>query len=277
MSDSSPKTTWPAVIAEAAKAAGMSLPQATQRGMGSVLWRSPAGDRFVSFRPLLGMPPDPNNAEARWSLWHDENDRPRSALVFHLPLRPVSELAPQVASVLQGWLLQQWSDQAAEQHVTAFAKVEIPPETSEPVANEVLALRESWVRSDPRERRLGNSCGHQVSFDVEVESRWQSGTFADAGAARPILRLARPQLVRRSHMGSTHGRRGCASGKSPRATPMRTPGPTRHPRSLRSFSPGGTSTPSVPPIPNSPMSSWSVRGMTSSFPGTNPRRKLVRS
>src|SRR6266566_4374227 len=127
MSDSSPKTTWPAVIAEAAKAAGMSLPQATQRGMGSALWRSSAGDRFVSFRPLLGMPPDPENARARWSLWHDENDRPRSVLVFHVPLRPIPELIPQVASALQGWLDRQWSDQAAEQHVSAFAETEVPP------------------------------------------------------------------------------------------------------------------------------------------------------
>ena len=67
MRDSSPKTTWPAVIAEAAKAEGISLPQATQRGMGSVLWRNPANHRFVSFRPVLGIPPDPNNAKARWS------------------------------------------------------------------------------------------------------------------------------------------------------------------------------------------------------------------
>src|SRR5205809_310278 len=126
MRDSSPRTTWPAVIVEAAKAAGMSLPQATQRGMGSVIWRNSGGDRFVSFRPLLGMPPDPENAKARWSLWHDEKDQSRSTLVFHLPLRPVPELTLQVASVLHGWLLEQWSDQAAEQHVTAFAKTEIP-------------------------------------------------------------------------------------------------------------------------------------------------------
>src|SRR5271154_7008467 len=110
MSDASPKTTWPSVIAEAAKAAGIALPQATQRGMGSVLWRNSAGNRFVSFRPLLGRPPDPKNARAHWSLWHDENDRPRSVLVFHVPLRPTSELAPQVASVLRGWLLDEWSD-----------------------------------------------------------------------------------------------------------------------------------------------------------------------
>src|SRR5271168_59442 len=99
MGDSPPKTTWPAVIAEAAKAEGMSLPQATQRGMGSVIWRNSAGDRFVSFRPLLGMPPDLENAKGRWSLWHEKNDRPRSALVFHLPLRPVPELTLRVAFV----------------------------------------------------------------------------------------------------------------------------------------------------------------------------------
>jgi hypothetical protein len=104
--------------------------------MGSVLWRNSAGDRFVSFRPLLGLPPDPQNGRAQWSLWHEENDQPRSVVVFHVPLRPVSELAPQVASVLQGWLLEQWSDQAAEQHVAAFAKVDIPPKEPERVANE---------------------------------------------------------------------------------------------------------------------------------------------
>jgi hypothetical protein len=128
MSDS-PKMTWPAVIAEATKAAG--LPQAAQRGMGSVIWRNVARDRFISFRPLLGKPPDSKNARALWSLWHDENDQPRSVLVFQVPLRPDTKLTSQVVSVLKGWLLDQWSDQTAEQHVAAFAKVEIPPEVPE--------------------------------------------------------------------------------------------------------------------------------------------------
>jgi hypothetical protein len=61
-------TTWPAVIAEAAKAKGIPLPPATQRGMGSVLWRNAAGDRFISFRPLSGIPPDPKNGRALWAL-----------------------------------------------------------------------------------------------------------------------------------------------------------------------------------------------------------------
>jgi Zn-dependent peptidase ImmA (M78 family) len=175
MSDSSANSTWPAVIAEAAKAPGMSLPEATQRGMGSVLWRNPAGDRFVSFRPLLGMPPDPNNAKARWSLWHDENDQPRSVLVFHLPLRPVSELALQVASVLQGWLLEQWSDQAAEQHVTAFAKVEIPPESSEPVANE------HWLCENHGFGVILESDGWEIRAGTRSLSTWKSKVDGSRG------------------------------------------------------------------------------------------------
>ena len=185
MSDSSPKTTWPAVIAEAAKAAGMSLPPATQRGMGSVIWRNFAGDRFVSFRPLLGMPPDPENARARWSLWHDENDRPRSALVFHLPLRPVSELAPQVASVLQGWLLQQWSDKVAEQHVTAFAKVEIPPETLEPVADKY------WLCENHEFGVILERDGWEIRAGTRSLSTWKSKVDDSRGRLMTLEQLDR--------------------------------------------------------------------------------------
>ena len=160
MCESSPKMTWAAIVAEAAKVAGISLPQPTQRGMGSLIWRNPAGDRFVSFRPLLGVPPDPENARSRWSLWHDETDRPRSVLAFDLPLRPVSGLAHQVASVLQGWLLQQWNDKAAEQHVTVFARVEIPPETSQLVADKYWLCEDNGfgviLKKDGWEIRAGN-------------------------------------------------------------------------------------------------------------------------
>lgn len=185
MSDPSPKTTWPAVIAEAATAAGTSLPQATQRGMGSVLWRNPAGDRFVSFRPLLGMPPDPKNARARWALWHDEKDRPRSVLVFHLPLRPVSELTPQVASVLRGWLLDQWTDQAAEQHVAAFAKVEIPPEAREPVSNEY------WLCENHGFGLILEGDGWEIRAGARSLSTWKSKTDDGRGRLLTLGQLDR--------------------------------------------------------------------------------------
>jgi len=185
MSESSPKTTWAAMIADAAKVAGMSLPPPTQRGMGSLIWRNPASDRFVSFRPLLGMPPDPANARARWSLWHDENDRPRSALAFDLPLRPVSALAPQVASVLKGWLLQQWNDKAAEQHVTVFAKVEIPPETPQLVADKY------WLCEDNGFGVILKKDGWEIRAGTRSLSSWKSKVDDSRGRLLTLEQLDR--------------------------------------------------------------------------------------
>jgi Zn-dependent peptidase ImmA (M78 family) len=147
--------TWPAAIAEAAKASSIALPQATQRGMGSVLWRNRAGHRFVSFRPLLGSPPDPQNARARWSLWHDEKDRPRSVLAFQVPLRPVPELIPQVTAALAGWLLEQWSAQDAVERVAGFANVELPPKVPERSSNEY------WLSEN-----------HEFGFTIE-DNGWE--------------------------------------------------------------------------------------------------------
>jgi Zn-dependent peptidase ImmA (M78 family) len=185
VSESSPKTTWAAIIVEAAKDAGMSLPPPTQRGMGSLIWRNPASDRFVSFRPLLGVPPDPANATAQWSLWHDENDRPRSALSFHLPLRPASALAPQVASVLEGWLLQQWNDKAAEQYVSVFAKVEIPPETPLPVADKY------WLCENNGFGVILKKDGWEIRAGTRSLSSWKSKVDDSRGQLLTMKQLDR--------------------------------------------------------------------------------------
>jgi Zn-dependent peptidase ImmA (M78 family) len=146
----------------------MSLPQAIHRGMGSVIWRNSGGDRFVSFRPLLGIPPDPESAKARWSLWHEANDQPRSVLTFNLPLRPVPQLTLQVATVLRGWLLEHWNNQAAQQHVKEFANVEIPQEMPVPVASEY------WLCENHRFGFVVTRNGWEIRSGGRSLSTWKS-------------------------------------------------------------------------------------------------------
>lgn len=160
--------TWPSAVVEQAKTEGMSLPPTIQQGMGSVIWRSSAGDRFASVRPILGMPPDKENAKVRWSLWHDVNGRRWSATAFCLPLRPEPKLALLVANVLQGWLLKQWNDQASQQYVTGFAAVETLQEVPERVSYEywlcddhqfgIILARDGWeIRAGSRSLSIWKS------------------------------------------------------------------------------------------------------------------------
>jgi Zn-dependent peptidase ImmA (M78 family) len=125
------------------------------------------------------------NAKAQWSLWLDENDRPRSVLVFHLPLRPALELAPQVASILKGWLLEQWSDQAAERNVTAFAEVEIPREAREPVADE------HWLCENHGFGVIRESDGWQIRAGTRSVSTWKSKVDGSRGRLLVLEQLDR--------------------------------------------------------------------------------------
>jgi hypothetical protein len=183
MSSSAPKITWPAAIAEAGKVGGMSIPEPTQRGMGSVIWRNSAGDRFVSFRPHLGIPPNPENARARWSLWCEENDRPCSVLTFSLPLRPEPQSTFQVASVLQGWLIELWSNQAAQQHVANFANVEIPQIVPEPVACEY------WLCENQRFGIVLARNGWEIRSGGRSLSTWKSKADESRGRLLSTVQL----------------------------------------------------------------------------------------
>ncbi len=270
MSESSPKTTWATIIADAAKVAGMSLPSPMQRGMGSLTWRNPASDRFVSFRPLLGVPPDPANARSRWSLWHDENDRPSLALLFHLPLRPAPELAHQVASVLQGWLLQQWNDKAAEQHVTGFAKVEIPPETLQLVADKY------WLCEDNGFGVILKKDGWEIRAGTRSFSTWKSKVDDSQGRLLTLEQLDRLCGWLARNWGVI------AYGNDPRPPRLR----GRKVSACQAYEDAriGATPEQLAELqswwdthafraadPDSPMSSWSVRRMTLSFPGTKHR------
>jgi len=102
-----------------------------------------------------------------------------------MPLRPVSELTPQVASVLQGWLLDQWSDEAAEQHVSAFAKFEIPPQAPEQVANEY------WLCENREFGLILEGEGWEIRAGTKSLSLWKSKADGNRGRLLTLDQLDR--------------------------------------------------------------------------------------
>jgi Zn-dependent peptidase ImmA (M78 family) len=126
------------------------------------------------------MPPDPENSKSHWSFWEEENDRPHLALNFSLPLRPVREFVAPITSVLQGWLLERWTDQSAIDYVKEFTEVDIPPQKQQPVADDYWFCenRAFGIRID--------SEGWEIRGGVHFLSTWKSKTDSSRGWLLPL-------------------------------------------------------------------------------------------
>jgi len=115
MSELPRRTTWLTAIREAANQRQIPLPRFTQAGMGSALCRSQNASRFVSFKRRLVNANEARNDGVHWTLWLEEHDVPSIVATFREPLVPTPDRVAATLSILQGWLIGDWTVEKAQQ------------------------------------------------------------------------------------------------------------------------------------------------------------------
>jgi hypothetical protein len=86
--------------------------------MGSALCRSQNPGRFVSFKRRLVNANEARNDGVHWTLWLEEDDVPNIVASFREPLLPTPQRVAATLSILQGWLIDEWTVEKAQQAAT---------------------------------------------------------------------------------------------------------------------------------------------------------------
>jgi hypothetical protein len=106
---------WVSAILAAATQQHVELPPSTDRGMGSVIWRSAGRGRSASVKRRLVAASAAADEGVEWALWSEDEDPPTRIVAFREPLHPTREQVAFVLSALKGWLLEEWTAEMAKE------------------------------------------------------------------------------------------------------------------------------------------------------------------
>ena len=134
MIDAAQKPTWLQAIVEAAKEHGFSLPAFSVQGMGSARSASTAEGHFVTFKRRLVQANQADIDGVEWTLWQERGGLPQPAIAFRVPQHPQQESVDSTLALLKGWLVNQWSPDAAKDAVKKHPRCQIVDDIS-PFAN----------------------------------------------------------------------------------------------------------------------------------------------
>ena len=109
------KASWLRAIREAASQQQIPLPPFTHHGMGSAICRDKTTGRFVSYKRRLVCAHDAEKDGIEWTLWLEEAGLPNTVASFREPLVPTPDRVGSILAILRGWLIDQWTLEAAQQ------------------------------------------------------------------------------------------------------------------------------------------------------------------
>jgi hypothetical protein len=131
MPDRPGQPTWLGAIAEAAKSQGLELPAIDGYGMGALRSATTASGRFVTLKRRIGRAAKGEVGSVEWALWYQREDLPVLVAAFRDYLEPDQESVAATLPLLKGWLVDQWTLDAAKvavsKHPGAQAVKDPPP------------------------------------------------------------------------------------------------------------------------------------------------------
>ncbi len=118
---------WISAINTTAAREHISLPQVTDYGMGSLLWRDDGSDRLVSFTRRLVPLSEAESNGVEWSFWSSADSMPACEASFRDALYPTEAKVNAVLSLMKGWLLDKWTAEDARKVVLQSSTQPITP------------------------------------------------------------------------------------------------------------------------------------------------------